>query len=158
MRPFTGTERHKHLQKQSFCTNIFNSLQVSTSDDFTWNLQSYFAECEFIQPLSNLSQLLIIAFKSSSSFHPATASSAPPHIYSFTRAILAERFYPSCLKSSAVFLSIRAHNRGFCPFPTCGSWLYSYIPNSSCCGLGKNFSISHIRYTLENVCPQTVQM
>jgi len=65
MRPFTGTKCQEHLENWSFCRDVFNFLQVSTLDDFTWNLQSCFTECYFILSLSNLSQLLITAFQSS---------------------------------------------------------------------------------------------
>lgn len=44
MRPFMGTKWHKHLENWSFSTNIFNFLHVPILDDFTWNLQSCFAD------------------------------------------------------------------------------------------------------------------
>lgn len=127
MRPFTGTKCHKHLENWSFCTNTFNFLHVPTLDDFTWNLQSCFAD--LFHPV--IFKSMTALFYSFPELPPSCfrASSAAAHTCSFTMAILAEPFHLSCLKSPAGSSSIISGSLsgllGSCPsqisFPTHGS-------------------------------------
>lgn len=92
MRPFMGTKWHKHLENWSFSTNIFNFLHVPTLDDFTWNLQSCFAD--LFHPVIFKSKSALFYYFPELPPSCFRASSAPPHTCSFTMAILAEPFAP----------------------------------------------------------------
>lgn len=121
MRPFTGTKCHKHLENWSFCTNIFNFLYIPTLDDFTWNLQSCFAD----------------------SFHPVIFKSMTALFYYFPELPASEHHlhhhtlvpspWPSWLSlftlaaSSSIISGALSELLGFCPsqisLPTHGSSL-----------------------------------
>lgn len=126
MRPFMGTKWHKHLENWSFSTNIFNFLHVPTLDDFTWNLQSCFAD--LFHPVIFKSKSALFYYFPELPPSCFRASSAPPHTCSFTMAILAEPFHPNCLKSpagsSSIISGALSGLLGFCPsqisFPTHG--------------------------------------
>lgn len=103
MRPFTGTEHCKRLEYRSFCTNVFNFLQVSTSDDSTWKSAELFCRVLFHPVTVKPKSAPYYCFPELPS-SCSRASSAPPHTSPFIMAILAEPD-PSCQKSSAGSLS-----------------------------------------------------
>lgn len=158
MRPFTGTKCHKHLGNWSFCTNTFNFLHVPTLDDFTWNLQSCFADL-FHPVIFNSMTALFYSFPElpPSCFR---ASSAAPHTCSFTMAILAEPFHLSCLKSPAgIIHHFRSPLRATGLLPLSDFLPHTLprsIPSKSCWGFPAYLSFSHVRYTSENFCPPAV--
>lgn len=90
---------------------------------------------------------------------PSSCSLAPLHTSPFTTATLAEPFHPSSLKSSAGSLYITSVALSTAlRFPSPGVTLAKLMPYNSCCGLPAYLSISHVKYILENFCPQTMEI